>query len=173
MRSLFAFFLGTCILLCIDYTAVRAQTPKPQQTPIPSYTVKETKADSVNTPFRFVPFIVQDEDTFQSYIQNDALSVWVNVPSLQKNGDTLTAIVKRVMRYDLAHTLNKELVYVDVMQFNTRNDTFARIASLDNKTGSLALSAKPEWEKTTLDLDMTALYHFVGFLHTEKQKQKK
>ena len=121
--------------------------------------------------FRFVPFIVQEEDKFQSYIQNDALSVWVNLPSLRKNGDTLTAIVKRVLRHDITHTLNKDLVYVDVLQFNTGNDTFARIASLDTKTGALALNAKPEWEKTTLDLDITALYHFIGFLQTEKQKK--
>ena len=170
MRSLFARAIGICLLFLTMGNLVSAQTPKPQPS-IPQYTISATSADTSNTAFRFVPFIVQEEDKFQSYIQNDALSVWVNVPSLQKNGDTLTAIVKRVVRYDIAHALNKDLVYVDVMKFNTRNDTFARIASLDNKTGSLALKATPEWEKTNLDLDMTALYHFIGFLHTEKQKK--
>jgi hypothetical protein len=179
MRSLFALVLGISTIVCAAWIPASAQASKPQTAPessIPQYTIEQsknarTKADSSNAPFRFVPFIVQDEDKFQSYIQNDALSVWVNVPSLQKNGDTITAIVKRVMRYDLAHTLNKDLVYVDVMKFNTRNDTFARFASLDNKTGSLAPNTKPEWEKTALDLDITALYHFIGFLHTEKLKK--
>lgn len=178
MRSPFVLVLGICFLFGAVRGVALAQAPKPDVKPlssssaIPQYTVTTpTKVDSSAATFRFVPFVVQDEDKFQSYIQNDALSVWVNVPSLQKNGDTLTAIVKRVVRYDIAHTLNKNLVYVDVMKFNTRNDTFARIASLDNKTGSLALNTKPEWEKTSLDLDITALYHFIGFLHTEKQKK--
>lgn len=176
MRSPFVLVLGICFFFGAPHGAALAQASKPDVKPtggaVPQYTVPTpTKADSNTAPFRFVPFVVQEEDKFQSYIQNDALSVWVNVPSLQKNGDTLTALVKRVVRYDIAHTLNKDLVYVDVIKFNTRNDTFARIASLDNKTGSLAMNAKPEWEKTSLDLDITALYHFIGFLHTEKQKK--
>ncbi|MBD1209508.1 MAG: hypothetical protein H9535_13820 [Ignavibacteria bacterium] len=176
MRSPFVLVLGICFFFGAPHGAALAQASKPDVKPtggaVPQYTVPTpTKADSNTALFRFVPFVVQEEDKFQSYIQNDALSVWVNVPSLQKNGDTLTALVKRVVRYDIAHTLNKDLVYVDVIKFNTRNDTFARVASLDNKTGSLAMNAKPEWEKTSLDLDITALYHFIGFLHTEKQKK--
>ena len=167
MRSLYALACWICL---VASASAFAQMSSPQ-TAIPQYTVKEPASDAATGQFRFVPFIIQDEDKFQSYIQNNALSVWVNVPSLQKNGDTLTAIVKRVMRYDLAHSLNKELVYVDVMRFDTRNDTFARIASLDKKTGALALNQKPEWEKTALDLDITALYHFIGYLHTEKLKK--
>ncbi len=149
-----------------------------QSQPIPQYTVTEqtTMQPQGGVPqsdarWNFVPYIVQGEDRFQSYIQDNGLSVWVNIPSLQKQGDTLTAVVKRVLRYDITHRLSKDLVYVDVMRFNTRNDTFARIASLDTKTGALAMNPKPEWEKTTLDLDMTALYHFVGYLLTEKQKK--
>jgi hypothetical protein len=42
---------------------------------------------------------------------------------------------------------------------------------LAQQTSALALNPKPEWEKTSLDLDMTALYHYVGFLYDGKQKK--
>ena len=165
------------LLLILAFVGTKAERLIAQQAQsIPQYTVSEKREQAIpgtNNYFgwNFVPYIVQGEDRFQSYIQDNGLSVWVNIPSLQKNGDTLTAVVKRVVRYDITHRLSKDLVYVDVMRFNTRNDTFARIASLDTKTGSLAMNPKPEWEKTNLDLDMTALYHFMGYLHTEKQKK--
>jgi hypothetical protein len=60
---------------------------------------------------------------------------------------------------------------VDVIRFNTRNDTFARVASMDKSTNVLAAQTKQEWEKTSLDLDMTALYHYVGYLYDNKQKK--
>lgn len=172
MRNFFSYLFLVLILASIPLEYAFAQ----QSQSIPQYTVTEKREQllpAINNDAvgNFVPYIVQGEDRFQSYIQDNGLSVWVNIPSLQKNGDTLTAVVKRVVRYDITHRLSKDLVYVDVMRFNTRNDTFARIASLDTKTGSLAMNPKPEWEKTNLDLDMTALYHFVGYLHTEKQKK--
>ncbi|MCS6808064.1 MAG: hypothetical protein RML40_05405, partial [Bacteroidota bacterium] len=111
------------------------------------------------------------EDRFQSYIHDNSISVWVNVPSLRKHGDTITAIIKRVLRYDITHNLNKNLVCIDIMSFNTKNDTFARIASMDPRRGVLAMNPEPEWEKTTLDLDINALYHFLGFLLDEQQRR--
>lgn len=171
-------------MFCLSAVCLTAFPALGQQSqPIPRYTVTEqtTMQPQSGIPqsdvpqgdarWNFVPYIVQGEDRFQSYIQDNGLSVWVNIPSLQKQGDTLTAVVKRVLRYDITHRLSKDLVYVDVLRFNTRNDTFARIASLDTKTGALAMNPKLEWEKTNLDLDMIALYHFVGYLHTEKQKK--
>ena len=119
----------------------------------------------------FAPFIIEGEDRFQSYIHDDALAVWVNVPSLRADGDTISVIVKRVVRRNVAHSLTKDLVYVDLLRFNTRDDTFASVASLNAGTGEPTLNPKPEWEKTTLDPDMNALYHFVGFLHDEKLKR--
>lgn len=151
-----------------------------QQSPgIPRYTVAEKVADKklqtrINASVRgidIVPYIIAGEDSLQSYIQDDALSVWVNLPSLQKNGDTLMAVVKRVMRYDITHALNTNLVAVDVLKFNTRNDTFVRAASLDTTTNTLSPNTKQEWEKTSLDLDMTALYHYVGYLYENRQKK--
>lgn len=143
---------------------------------IPRYVVKESTSTKIQTNnivrgIDIVPYIVATEDTLQSYIQDNAISVWVNVPSLRRDGDTLTAVIKRVMRYDIAHTLSGSMVTVDVLKFNTRNDTFARVASLDKSTNTLALNTKQEWEKTTLDLDMNALYHYIGFLF-ERKSQK-
>jgi hypothetical protein len=146
---------------------------------IPRYTVAEALADKkpqprINAAVRgidVVPYIIAGEDSLQSYIQDNAISVWVNLPSLDKNGDTLTAVVKRVLRYDITHALNANLVAVDVLKFNTRNDTFARVASLDTTTNTLTPNTKQEWEKTSLDLDMTALYHYVGYLYENKHKK--
>jgi len=176
LKSLLSSAMQHRLLLCFaasifSLSSLCAQSSFAQTSALSRSATSQVALNTSAANFRFVPFIVQEEDKFQSYIQNDALSVWVNLPSLRKNGDTLTAIVKRVLRHDITHTLNKDLVYVDVLQFNIGNDTFARIASLDTKTGALAMNAKPEWEKTTLDLDMTALYHFIGFLQTEKQKK--
>jgi hypothetical protein len=120
----------------------------------------------------FAPFIIEGEDRFQSYIHDDAIAVWVNLPSLRADGDTLSVIVKRVVRRNVAHTLVKDLVYVDLFRFNTRDDTFVSFASLNPKTGAPTLNPKPEWEKTSLDPDMNALYHFIGFLRDEAQKQR-
>jgi hypothetical protein len=155
-RSAHIFHIALILLLCGTFSLFAQQTP--QQTQI-------VRGIDV------VPYIESTEDSLQSYIQDNAISVWVNAPSVQKNGDTLTAVVKRVLRHDITHTLSKHLVSVDVLKFNTRNDTFARIASLDKRTSTLALNPKPEWEKTSLDLDMTALYHYVGYLYEGKQKK--
>jgi hypothetical protein len=176
MRSLFAFCspIALVVLLC-GTSSLFAQQTSQQTSAIPRYNMAEASPKTVSNKvlrgIDVVPYIVTTEDSLQSYIQDDAISVWVNAPSVQKQGDTLTAVVKRVLRHDITHTLNKNLVSVDVIKFNTRNDTFARIASLDKQTSALALNPKPEWEKTSLDLDMTALYHYVGFLYDGKQKK--
>jgi hypothetical protein len=176
MRSFFAFcsHIPLAIMLCGTFSLFAQQSS--QQTPaIPRYNITDASTKTLQSKvlrgIDVVPYIVNTEDSLQSYIQDDAISVWVNAPSVQKQGDTLTAVVKRVLRHDITHTLNKNMISVDVIKFNTRNDTFARVASLDKHTSALALNPKPEWEKTSLDLDMTALYHYVGYLYEGKQKK--
>jgi hypothetical protein len=180
MQSITRYRTASFLLVVVGLLSIRPlysqQKPaKPDVIPVYSVDREPNKSAENGTAPKFTPFspfIIEGEDRFQSYIQNDAMSVWVNAPSLQKTGDTITAVVKRVMRYDITHTLGKDLVFVDVVKFNTKNDTFARTASMDNRTGALAATTKPEWERTTLDLDANALYHFIGFLLTEKQKGK-
>ncbi len=165
-------------------TAQQASTPQAASsstTSIPRYTAREGNSSQQSKSLAVksvvvrgidvVPYIVASEDSLQSYIQDNAISVWVNVPSLQRSGDTLTAVVKRVLRYDITHRLNKDLVNVDVMKFNTRNDTFARVASLDAGTNTLTPNTKAEWEKTSLDVDVLALYHYVGYLYEKYGKK--
>jgi hypothetical protein len=171
--------LRTALLSIALLLVTPLYVPAQQTSGIPRYTMTEqssrqTPKSPINSIVRgidIVPYIVAEEDSLQSYIQDNAISVWVNIPSLQRNGDTLTAVVKRVIRYDITHTLTSNLVAVDVIRFNTRNDTFARVASMDKSTNVLAAQTKQEWEKTSLDLDMTALYHYVGYLYDNKQKK--
>ncbi|TAE30715.1 MAG: hypothetical protein EAZ92_04065 [Candidatus Kapaibacterium sp.] len=175
MRSPKFFFLCVASVLLLG-----AMQTLPAQQAISRYTANDngtSQAKRLATPSAMVrgidvlPFIVASEDSLQSYIQDNAISVWVNVPSLQRSGDTLTAVVKRVLRYDITHRLNKDLVNVDVMKFNTRNDTFARVASLDAGTNTLAPNTKAEWEKTSQDEDVLALYHYVGYLYEKYGKK--
>jgi hypothetical protein len=176
--SAFALFFSEQQIL----PAQQVVTPQAASTSvIPRYTAREgnnsqqSKSLAVKPAMvrgiDILPYIVATEDSLQSYIQDNAISVWVNVPSLQRSGDTLTAVVKRVLRYDITHRLNKDLVNVDVIKFNTRNDTFSRFASLDTGTNTLALNTKAEWEKTSQDVDVLALYHYVGYLYEKYGKK--